>query len=719
MWQQLSQVLKLTAISFPILGGIQSGFFPVQAMEAQGTEERQNNSPIPTSQINGNTLQGEIDEVNTASKLEQEASLLQYQINIDSDFEGIDLNNLSVPHFEIACNTLKSKSSLKSLCFSLANTDSQKLQESSLQSLVQLLQNKSLETAYLILGDHLAIDAAKTLGSLLAKQPIALKRLLLDIGEDETGEKTTALLEGLENNHSLTQIHFSNLFPIPVEFEMLSLPYANANIGEKGIEKLVTYLANHPNIQSYNLASCALDGDSREVLLKALKIIKNHPSLQSIGLRVDHDDEVIDAALASIVDENQNLNFIDLSSLSSGNEVKKLNLVKFAKSLPLSKIQAFNHNGLRLSDEAFNNFIEGLRIHPSAMQVLQFGGQSLTSVEVEALAGIVQLPHSQIEQLVLPFSTIQKFFSGTALAIENMTLKSGSLKKLGFEFIKLDIESIRKLPEKEQVSALYDFFFQGLCKMQLQETLDVVLRWGPPIMGGKTEVSLSSQTLDLMGKTFYSVGAARYLPVLFNTFWQEEDVPALVEAWRGVGYFKGGDAVNALKSFTKVFAKDPSLTNSVFTEDGDLSKFLLGTFFEQVNPFVVKQDCYHVFARTHYALNKYQEATNWYDKAFRQEDRIVASDEHKQFLLEAGQSHFKAGNLTRAVEYFEHIMQNSSDTDFLDHINLGIAYFQQGKNEEAFMQYQQAIDKKPDSSDETYFAAAQTATKVKKLGKSC
>lgn len=714
MRQPLSQVLKLTVLSLSFSGGIQSGFFPVHAMDAQKIEVLQQNSSIRTLQVNGEELQNEFDGAIKENKTEQEQISIEslFQDKLRPDFERIDLNNLPCRLFEIACDTLKAKSSLTTFCFSLANTVSDKLQESSLESLVQLLQSSSLETAYLILGDNLTIDAAKTLGWLLAEQPITLKRLLLDMGDDPTGEKTIALLDGLENNHTLTQLHLSRLAPLPGSFEMLPLPYVNANVGAKGVARLVSYLASHSNIQSYNLSSTAADGMPNDVLLKALEAIKSHPSLKNIGLRVDQDGEEVDTALTGMVSGNSNLEFVELTSPTSTNEAKKFNLVNLSKQIPISRLKAFNINGFRLSEGALNSLIRGLTDNQSHLRVLQFGGQNLSPEEVTALAGVVELPHSQIEQLTFPFSTIKRFFSGTATAIENMVLK-GSLKKLGFEWIELDGESIRKFPEERQVSAFYDAFFQELCRQQQQETLDVVLMWGPPIMGGKKGVSLSPQTLNLMGQTYYNTGAARYIPILFNTFWQEESVPAFVEAWRGIGYFKAGDGVAACQSFVKAFAKDPSLTNPLFSSDTDLSCFLLGTFFDQVNPFIIKSDCYHIIGRAHFIRDQHSEATKWYDKAFRHEDGIVASADRKQFLLEAGQSHLKVGSLNKAVEYFEHIVQKLPNADFLDHTNLGIAYLSQGKERESLEQYEKAIEKNPNASNESYSAAAQVAISLK------
>lgn len=708
MWKHLSQVLKLTVMALPFFGGIESGCLPVHAMDTKNIENLQQNFSTPKLQINGTDLQQEFDSLNGVNKAEISLeSLLQEKLS--PEFERIDLNDLPSHLFGIAFDTLSTKSSLTTFCFSLGDTDPDILQESALASLVQLLRKNSLETAYLVFGDNFTTDAARILGQLLAKEEITLKRLLLDIGEDATGEKTIALLDGLEDNHSLTQLHFSRLFPLPSEFGMLPLPYLNAAIGQQGIERLVTYLANHTNIQSYNLSSTVNSAIPRQILLKSLETIRNHASLQNIGLRVDHDDEEVDTALAAMVRENHKLEFLELTSQADGNTAKKLNLVNFAESLSLSGIKAFNHHGFRLSEDAFNVFVRGLIDYQSPIQSLQFGGQTLTADEIAVLADTLQLPHSQIEQLVLPFSTINEFFSGTATLIESIVLRSNFLKKLGFERIELDIEPIRKLPREEQVSAFYNAFFQKLCEQQQQETLDVVLRWWPPVMGRKKEVLLSSQTFNLMGETFYNIGAARYLPILFNTFWQEESVSPVLNAWKGIGYFKEGLAVEACKNFLEACAKDPKLINPVFFSDADVQSFLLNTFFDQVNPFVVKSDSYHYIGQTHYILGKYLEATEWYDKAFRHEDRIVASVEKKQFVMEAGQSYLKTGKLDQALEYFEYIIQQFPNADFLDHINLGITYLNQGRNVDALAQYEKAIEKNPHVPENTYFAAAQVA----------
>lgn len=222
-----------------------------------------------------------------------------------------------------------------------------------------------------------------------------------------------------------------------------------------------------------------------------------------------------------------------------------------------------------------------------------------------------------------------------------------------------------------------------------------------------------------MGEAFFYNGAAKYIPILFKAFYQEKSVPAIVNAWIGVGCFFDDQQDFARERFALALDEKSALSNPVFYEYAALSHFMLeqwpqvigyyNKFFEKVSPSANLRSSHMIMGHAYYMLNDYVKAIEWHEKAFQHEKGLLASDNDITYLREAGQSCLMTNQLAKAGEYFEYILQSRTNIDFQDYLNLGLAYFKQGKNLEALKQYEQAIHKNPNIPNQVYFSAAQLA----------
>ncbi len=592
-------------------------------------------------------------------------------------FKRVDLNGFESDTLIAAFDALKNNPFLSILCLSQTGLGTQP--DLYFQALSELLQVPSLQTAHLGL-EMLTIPQGQGFSQFLQQHPLVnLKNLLLDIGDDPTGEKTVAILDGVETNQSLEHLQLTELHPTE-HFDMVSMPYSRVDIGQKGIERLIAYLQNHPKLQSYQISSHNAKAFSYDLLLQALEVIKTHPALKRLSLSVYDANAEIDKALADAVTTNGHFDFLELIIYPARSE-KGADFEELAKVI--SRIQFVGIQGANLTETAFTNFINSLKNYGMYLEILYLDNLTLTSNQVQQLGDVLQLPGSKIKRLKLPDSVLWPFQQKMADALETMGTAESSLKQLEIESIDINLDEIRQKPKETQIGIFYEIFLA-----QLEKYKDLrMIEWAEQILKTK-RVSYTPITLNVIGESHVLTNDR--IPrgfAFFDNLKQAggDNVPAIVDAWLGVFHFFGSRIDQAQQSFNAAFAKQSDFANSIFYE------FAGSTYNNQRN---------------------WDQALKYWDIAIARNPNVnarilfAAANLHLTKHLQSLQKEEKLVYLNKATSYYERGLKLPNTVATAGHYQLaGYAHLLAEKWQESTHYYNQCFEKAP--SEHIHISAAQ------------
>lgn len=467
--------------------------------------------------------------------------------------------------FPLVRETLSNSRDLQIFCFNRINND-QAAEETVWESLAAILKNPSLETAHLILGD-LSVQEAQLLGAQLKQQTFTFQNLYLDIGDDLTGRKVSAILDGLDGNQSLTRLTFSTLYPTPQQFDLLGIPYFPSHIGPVGMERLVAYLEDHQQLTSYLLESQVPGSMPKAQLLKTLQIVKEHQSLQNIGLTIDVNDEVVDQALAAILSDQRQLEFLELGSNSPH---ISFNLELSVKALQESSLTALSLYGATFGSKTFKAFLEALR--QSALTTLEIPVISLSNEQIMALGSVFPELSCGIETVRLSDRLVKDFQTSNAEALESFILQAcsvtSSLKRVDFGAISLDIEGLKNQPVESQLPAFYESLLTQFFSLHLP---DRVLNWATHAIL-QQKIPLTDALLEILAENYLATKNREEIlngVLLFNRICEEKGFSGLGHACLGTFCHTLGFYQDAANSFDDAVALNSDLYPHFFLMAGN------------------------------------------------------------------------------------------------------------------------------------------------------
>lgn len=614
----------------------------------------------------------------------------------------VDMVGFPLSMFQTACNILKERGCLKVLSFTRQKVDGV-ANKAVWQSLSELLRSPSLETAHLILG-NLTIEEARLFGESLKTQAVSLKHLMLDIGEDPTGKKVGAIVDGLEESQSLVHLQFSQLYPSPEMFGLLPMPYLSYTIGATGISRLISYLENHPNLSTFFLESKEAPLLSTEEWIGAFKIINAHPSIKEIGLTIEDNYPDVDEALADLV-KAKKIKVLELLSTSAVE--KRFNLNLFAQALSASNLTVLCMNGVKFTNEAFNSLVGSIKDSSTTqLQVLQIADSCLSNNQIVILLEAIQQPSSKIEQITLQQTGILMFdeakakaLEGVALqspALEGVALQSPSLRKLSFGGIDIDIARIRQHLIEEQLAAFYNQFFpQLLPQVSYIGDFSHGAGWGT-YATQKLKIPLTQNSIDSLGGILWGNRLPQEGIDFFSSIVElGGEISPVVHGWLGACYSAGQRDVEACQSFEKAFEKKIDSAYSFFyklaafsySRSGDKKKCLeYYDIYAEKNPQITPAE---LFQLAHYhveetlslyaeekvsAKNHLRQAAACYERGLSFEGKVMPSA-----IKEAAEVYYALLDWKKSAAYYtRYFASETTRIDNKTYINAAYAFFKDG-----------------------------------------